>query len=522
LADPAHLAAIDAGSNAIRLMIARATSPTHIQELETERAAVRLGHNAFTRGQLDNGTIRRAAKAFTHFRAEMDRYCVSTYRAVATSAAREARNRRALIERIRLKSGIELEVITGAEEARLVRNAVLAALGGSVSPQLILDLGGGSLELNFMRERELERSIALPLGSVRLMETFRITGAISEDLANKVRHHVVSRLRSLLPARPQLTGALAVACGGNAEALARLVPGPRFRGMSTLNLRLLRERLWHILRLDVPARMESLGVRKERAEVIGIAAIVFNALGDWLKLREMVVPGVGVREGVLLDLVAAHYAQPSQTIEDKKSVRTLLAGAQWFSRRLGVSAPHAEQVRRLALSLFDQLQALHHLGPDLRVVLEEAALLHDVGHFINRKSHHRHGEYLVRYGQIPGLRAWRREMVACLVRYHNGKDTPRLTHRLYASLDRTQRQQVRLLSALLRIAENLESDHRQAVLHVEVELARRAAVFRVWVQNGAHCDLVGVSRKAALFEREFHRTAVFKRVSLKEKKKKVA
>lgn len=292
--------------------------------------------------------------------------------------------------------------------------------------------------------------------------------------------------------------------------------------MSTLNLRLLRERLWHILRLDVPARMKSLGVRKERAEVIGIAAIVFSTLGDWLKLREMVVPGVGVREGVLLDLVAAHYAHPSRTIEDRKSVRTLLAGAQWFARRLGVNAQHAGQVRRLALALFDQLQALHHLGPDLRVVLEEAALLHDVGHFINRKSHHRHGEYLVRYGQIPGLRGWRREMVACLVRYHNGKDTPRPAHRLYARLDRTQRQQVRLLSALLRIAEKLESDHRQAVLDVEVELARRTAVFRVWVQNGAHCDLAGVSRKAGLFEQEFHRTAVFKRVSLREKKKKVA
>ncbi|HJY88337.1 MAG TPA: exopolyphosphatase, partial [Candidatus Acidoferrales bacterium] len=113
MADPAHLAAIDAGSNAIRLMIARATSPTDIQELETERAAVRLGHNAFTRGQLDDGTIRRAAKAFTLFRAEMDRHRVSIYRAVATSAAREARNRRALIERIRRKSGIELQVITG-------------------------------------------------------------------------------------------------------------------------------------------------------------------------------------------------------------------------------------------------------------------------------------------------------------------------------------------------------------------------------------------------------------------------
>src|SRR6202011_3636293 len=124
LAAPVHFAAIDAGSNALRLVIARAASPGSIGELEAERTEVRLGHNAFTRHRLDEETIALASRAFRHFRRRMDRYDVQRYRAVATAATREARNRRELIDRIRRKSGIELEVISGAEEARLVRKAV--------------------------------------------------------------------------------------------------------------------------------------------------------------------------------------------------------------------------------------------------------------------------------------------------------------------------------------------------------------------------------------------------------------
>ncbi len=226
MAAPVHLAAIDAGSNAIRLVIARATSPQHIQILDNERAAVRLGHNAFTRRLLDEKTIDRAVRAFRQFRAQMDQHHVTAYRAVATAAAREARNYRHLMERIRRKTGIELEVISSEEEATLVCSAVQCTLGDRIQPRLIFDLGGGSLEMNFMKHGVLERRIALPLGTIRLMETFSIEGAIDEDNAARLRHHILSLLRSALPSPPKLSRAIAVACGGNAEALVRLAPGP--------------------------------------------------------------------------------------------------------------------------------------------------------------------------------------------------------------------------------------------------------------------------------------------------------
>jgi exopolyphosphatase/guanosine-5'-triphosphate,3'-diphosphate pyrophosphatase len=516
LAAPVHFAAIDAGSNALRLVIARAASPGSIGELEAERTEVRLGHNAFTRHRLDEETIALASRAFRHFRRRMDRYDVQRYRAVATAATREARNRRELIDRIRRKSGIELEVISGAEEARLVRKAVLAALGGSASPRLIFDLGGGSLELNFMRDGKVQQQVTLPLGTVRLMETYEIAGALSEDVALRVRHHVLNLLRSAAVPSADFSSAVVVACGGNAEALAQLAPGPRVCGAPTINLRLMRDRLWQILALDVPQRMKTFHVRKDRAEVMGIAGIVLTALGRWLNLRAMLVPGVGVREGVLLDLVSEYFSGAASR-EEQERARTLRSGAQWFARRLDYDAKHAEQVRRLAVSLFDQLRPIHHLDSELRLILELGAILHDTGHFINHQSHHRHGDYLVRNGEIPGLRGWRRDMVACLVRYHNNKSDPHPDHKLYASLDGPRRKQVRALTSLLRIAEKLESDHKQGVLQVDLWVEGGAAVFRIQTRNGTHLNLSGALRAAGLFEREFHLRAAFRRAHLKEK-----
>lgn len=516
MAAPVQLAAIDAGSNAIRLVIARATSPRHIQFLDAERAAVRLGHNAFTRRLLDDETIANAVRAFRHFRSRMDRHHVSAYRAVATAAAREARNHRELIERIRRKAGLEVEVISSAEEARLVCSAVHWAVGEGVQPRLIFDLGGGSLEMNFFHRGQLDRRIALPLGTIRIMETFRVEGAISEDLASRLRHHVLSLLRSAMPTPPPLKRSVVVACGGNAEALVRFAPAPNFGRIPAMNVRLLRDQTWRLLTLDVPGRMRQFHIREDRAEVIGIAAIIISTVATWLGLRTMLVPGVGVREGILLDLVARQYSVAIPE-EQQGQAAEFLAGARWFARKFGVDLRHAEEVSRLALSLFDQLRPLHEMGPEARLALELAALLHDVGHFINRKAHHRHGEYLIRNSEIPTLRGWRRDMVAALVRYHNCKSEPEIEHASYAALDGQRRRQTRLLTALLRIAEKLESEHAESIQGVDIQISGRRAIFQVHASNGTRLDLAGLERKASFFEREFQLKPEFRRAQRKEK-----
>jgi exopolyphosphatase/guanosine-5'-triphosphate,3'-diphosphate pyrophosphatase len=499
------------------MVIARATSSAQMEVLDNERASVRLGHNAFTRRLLDRGTIARATRAFRHFRTQMDHYHVSAYRAVATSAGREARNCRRLMDRIQKKTGIELEVISSEEEARLVCSAVRRALGNQLQPRLIFDLGGGSLEMNFFYRGSLEHRIALPLGTIRLMETYSMEGAIDEDEAARLRHHILALLRSALPSPPRLTRAIAVACGGNAEALVRLAPGPLVGKIPTINTSLLRDQTWRILGLDVPGRMRTFRVRRDRAEVLGIGAIILTTVARWLDLRTMLVPGVGVREGILMDLVAQQYSAVATSEEERRRAAELLASTRWFARRLDYDVQHAQQVARLALSLFDQLRPIHEMGPELRLLLEVGGLLHDVGHFLQRKSHHRHGEYFIRNGEIPGLRGWRRDLVAALVRYHNCKSEPQIDHLSYAALDGPHRRQVRLLSSLLRVAEKLESEHANRVFGVDVQIAGHKAIFVITAADGTRLNLAGLEQKAGLFEREFHLKPEFRRAQRKEK-----
>src|SRR6202162_2681820 len=193
---PLLIAALDAGSNAIRAVVARASSATEIRELANARWTVRLGHGVFTRRRLDSRTMSRAVETFVQFRNMLDRYGVAEYSAVATSAVREAANRDALISRILREAGIELTAISPAEEARLVREAVFAAAGGRFAPRAIIDLGGGSLEISFLRGRKVEHALALPLGTVRLMEMFDQAGSFTPESFARLPRHLMLLLRS--------------------------------------------------------------------------------------------------------------------------------------------------------------------------------------------------------------------------------------------------------------------------------------------------------------------------------------
>jgi len=510
LATPLHFAAIDAGSNAIRLVIARASSSSRIEILRTERYPLRLGKGVFVNHRFEPKTIKRGVEAFRHFRRLMDRFGVTRYRAVATSATREARNRKEFLDRIRREARITLDVIGSVEEARLVRGAVHKALGAELAPRLILDLGGGSLDLDLLRQGEVERSLGLPLGTVRLMETYDLRGPMSEEDIRRLRAHIVNVLESNLHERPNLESAVAVACGGNAEALVNLAPGPLLRGISTLNVRVLRERLWEIAGLSVPKRMKLFRVREDRADVLGISAVVFATLGRWYGVNRFLVPGVGVREGILQELVREQFAR-APVAQDEVQAAALREAVERFAARLGDDSDHAQHVKRIALSLFDQLRTIHGMGPDLRLALELGTRLHDIGRVVNREGHHKHGEYLVRNADLPELRGWRKVMVACLVRYHNRQSEPNMGHKLYAELEPQQRACVRALSALLRLAEGLDDDHKQSVVRVDVEMHRREAVFRVQTKNASNAPAWGAQRKAGLFEEEFGLKAVFTR-----------
>ena len=226
MSEPVHIAAIDAGSNAVRLSVARAYSALDIEPLITERYPLRLGEGVFVRHRFTEDLLKKAVKAFRHLREIMDEFGVTKYRAVATSATREAQNRDAMVRWVKQSSGISLEVIGAKEESRLGREAALAAVGPEVQPRCVVDLGGGSLELTILRDHDVELGVQLPIGTVRLMTTLNLPGVIRPVQAEQVRRYVRALLESRLSKGPNLADQVAVALGGNAETLSNVAPGP--------------------------------------------------------------------------------------------------------------------------------------------------------------------------------------------------------------------------------------------------------------------------------------------------------
>jgi exopolyphosphatase/guanosine-5'-triphosphate,3'-diphosphate pyrophosphatase len=493
------LGAIDAGSNAIRMVVAE-LSPGDLVRIEAERVPVRLGHGAFTRGELDGVVIDQAVAAFVHFRERFDHHGVSIYRAVGTSAVRNAANRDVLLHRLYHEAGIELEVIEGEEEARLVRKAVVHALGPTATPpRAILDLGGGSLEVNLRNgpRGSSWRSYSLPVGTVRLLETFGLDGAIAEPEAGMVRRYTATLMHTV--ARGGTGHGLAAATGGNAEALAKLV-GDGNPMTPSFELAALEKALPSIVGASVEDRMERFGVKRDRAEVLGIAALVFATVARQLGIARLVSPGVGIREAVLLEL--AETAREEQAKAEGAHDKALLTAARAFANRVDHDTTHGEHVRQLSRALFQQLRDFHGVPDDRGVVLEVAALLHDVGEVVNVRGHHKHSEYMIRWARIPGLDEASREMIALLARTHR-KDAARAKQIINAmALPKEQRAQLRKLSGLLRIADALDSEHRSRVEQVVCTRMGEAIVFDLVVRDGPSRDDAQLLRKSDLLGEE--------------------
>jgi len=511
--DPVHIAAIDAGSNAVRLSVARAYSALDIEPLITERYPLRLGEGVFLRHRFSEEVLKKGVKAFRHLHEIMEEFGVTKYRAVATSASREAQNRNTLVHRVKQATGLLLEVISAKEESRLGREAVFAAMGPEAEAGCIADLGGGSLELSILREHVVRQSAQIPLGTVRLMSTLNIPGVIRPVQAEQVRRYVRALLESRLPGRPNLAEKVAVALGGNAETLANVAPGPRQDGLPTLEISLLRERLPDILKRDVRARMKAYGVRRDRADVMAVAALIFATLGRYLNIRTFAIPSVGLREGLLQEIAHEAFSR-KEPHRYNTEARQILLATRSFGRRLEYDQRHAEHVRELSLMLFDQLQPVHHLPVQARVQLEAGALLHDLGHRISHRGHHKHGEYLALNGDIPGLEGRDRSIAAAVVRYHNRKSEPDGHHPAYSALNNTDKRIARRLASLVRIAEGLDHSHRQRILGLHASFQRGGVTVQVQARGDVTEDLRDAERSSNLFEKEFHLQLFFRRPTL--------
>ncbi|MXX34541.1 MAG: hypothetical protein F4107_10985 [Gemmatimonadetes bacterium] len=300
---PTRVAAIDAGSNAIRFVVADFEGPVSHEVVHKRREPIRLGHRVFTHGHLDDGTMDEAVRAFASFRVEMDALEVERLRAVATSATREAANREAFLERIRTEAGFELEPISGAEEARLVHLAVRSRVDLSRGRWILVDLGGGSVEVSLVSDSGILWSESYRIGTVRLLETLAEARGCHDSLRTWVRRQLSGLT---IPSPDSYPGPTAFAAtGGNIEAIARLA----LSYMDPLKLAILPsnrlDAVIHLLNaMSVPERIDELRLRPDRADVILPAALVYRHFAGLAHAEHIVVPSVGVKEGVLLDVAA--------------------------------------------------------------------------------------------------------------------------------------------------------------------------------------------------------------------------
>jgi exopolyphosphatase / guanosine-5'-triphosphate,3'-diphosphate pyrophosphatase len=500
---PFRVGCVDAGSNAIRFLAAEFTSPREFQTLAYERVPVRLGHQVFLTGRLAPHAMEGAVEAFTSFRDQMRDLRLEAFRAVATSAVREAKNGMELVERLREDVGIELEMISGSEEARLVHLAVASRVELTRGQWILADLGGGSVEVSLVDDMGMLWSESHTMGSVRLLEELSEAQADPKGFRALLADYV-SALRIPAPAQ-YWSPAGFVATGGNIEALASLAASPRnASGVARLPVSDLGAAIDLLARLSYAERISELGLKEDRADVILPAATVYFHLARLAKADAILVPGVGVKEGIILDLVDEALSVSGHELRQEHQ---LTKAAISLGRRFMFDEAHGLQVARLVVSLFDQLQGLHQLGTADRRLLMAAAILHDIGGFVSHKRHHKHSLYLISNSELPGLSPMEMLMVANIARYHR-KNVPRDRHPDFMRLSERDRSRVNVLAAILRVADSLDRSHLQHVKGVDVSVKQGVVNLNVKGTGDLLLERWALAGKKDLFEKLFRRTVV--------------
>jgi exopolyphosphatase/guanosine-5'-triphosphate,3'-diphosphate pyrophosphatase len=507
-ARPTRGAVVDLGSNALRLQIVEASDDGEPVVLVRIREPVRLGGDAFGAGEIGEHALAAAERALRGFRELCEQYGVQRVRAVATAALREARNRDAAVARLSASSPAPIEVISGTEEAWLLLRAVEPRVDLRGGRTLLVDLGGGSAELVLCEDGRALAAESLPLGALRLLDLARRAGAgdhgaellaLLEQLAARADH----ALAELLGGRP---AERCVAVGGNAESLADLEAETRGRrleaGVERLDPDTLVRWIEALAPLPPAERARRFGLLPDRADVIVPAAVVYLHLARRAGARALLVPRVGLRDGLLRDVLLL----PSEAALRAEWRETLLTSARALGQRLRCDSAHAERVRALAARLFDETRTLHGRNERERSLLEAAALLHDAGRLLADERHEEHGAALVRASELVGVRAAERELLAGVVRHHRGpppaEDDPTCT-----ALAVEDRARLFVLAALLRLADALDAQHRGAIADVAVRVSPGAVALRLTrSESAAHgplLELAAARAKGILFEAVF-------------------
>jgi exopolyphosphatase/guanosine-5'-triphosphate,3'-diphosphate pyrophosphatase len=497
------VAVIDIGTSAVRMALADIASNGDVRFLEKLNQSVRLGQDVFARGRIRRSTIEECVRILESFQQVMREYRVAAedIRAVASSAVQEATNREALIDRVAMATGIEVEVIDEAEATRLTYLSMLPLLRGSADQaSLVLEVGGGRTELISLRGDNIGETRAVRLGSLRLrnlLEQQRTPLAQVREVLDVEMENHLHQLRDFLKGR----GRRLILLGGEARFLAK-VANPEWdrSALQPIPLRFWKEHCEKITAMSVEACVEEYHMTFAEAETLGPALHATLRLAEATGARTLHVSGHSMRDGLLQEM-----AQKEAWTESY--VKQMLDSSLQLGRKFAIDELHGEEAAGLALQLFDVLATEHRLGPRHRVLLHIASLLHEIGTFISSASHHKHSMYILANAPIFGLGPRDSRIVANIARYHR-RSPPKPTHPQYQSLRRSDRIIVQQLSAILRVADALSRSRGRRIRKILCERRDDTFFIRVPDVDNLHLENSALLIKGRMFEEVFGMTVI--------------
>lgn len=496
-----RIAAIDVGSNAIRFYVVERTDGAAYRVLENLREPIRLGGDVFLTGTIREENIQKAEGAFRRFAQMLQAHAVTTVRAVATCATREAANGDLVLDRLEHASGIRVEVITGEQEAYLISLAVATKIPLSKQRALIVDLGGGSVEIAFVENGKITTTESHNFGAVRLLD---ILSSAGQDLAQNdafLKEYMELVSRKLSRRMSGRKAPLLIATGGNIEAVAQIPavaarPHPDYPDTVAVEPASLRRVMEEIAGMTVKARMEHFGLREDRADVILPACYVYHKIAEINGAAEILVPRVSLKDGIVLDILRQDGERSGDLREQ------VLVSCRQLADRYRADLSHAEKVAFLAGRIFDQTESVHRLGGKTRILLEAAALLHDIGYFVSIQKHHKHSYYIIANSEIVGLSSAERVLVAQIARYHR-KSPPRADHVEFEALPKRDRTVVRGLAGILRIADALDKEHAGGIEEISCKAGNGQLMIHARGKTSGRLEDWGMRKNAELFRETF-------------------
>ncbi len=496
-----RIAAIDCGTNSIHMIVVRIRPDLSFEVIDREKEMVRLGSGGLDGKALTAEAMDAALQAFSRFRRLAESHQVEELLAAATSAVREAANGGEFLATVERETGIRPRVISGTEEARLIHLAAVYGVDVAGASAVVVDIGGGSVEITHGSGASLRVAKSFKLGVIRLTERFVHTDPLSRRDERKLVRHIEDEVAPYLRDIRAAGFDRVIGSSGTILSLGTMASVQRRRAGDEIRSLRVSSKQMHRLRKElvdrgIGERMKMPGLDPRRADLIVSGAVLLDTVLQRLDAPEITLCDLALREGLVLDYIQRnrkHIAQAGQYPDVRR--RSIVELAE----RCSYWPEHANQVARLSLSIFDQTRGVHGLTDREREWLEFAALLHDIGTHISYPRHHKHSYYLIKNGDLRGFEPSEAETIALVARYHR-KSAPRKSHTDFRALGRKNRGIVRTLSAILRFAETLDRSHAQAVTGVEMHDRGEEYLVKLRTTGDAELELWAARRQTSPLE----------------------